>query len=42
MEAAKAPKAEVVKVYTEAVQRYAGTAGADSAKKELARLGASK
>ena len=42
MEAAKAPKVEVVRIYTEAVQRYAGTAGADSAKKELARLGASK
>jgi len=42
MEAAKAPRVEIVKVYTEAVQQYAGTAGADSAKKELARLGSAK
>ena len=42
MEAAKAPKAEVVKVYSEAATGYAGTPGAESAKKELARLGSAK
>jgi len=42
MEAAKTPRVEIVKVYTEAVQGYAGTAGAESAKKELARLGSAK
>jgi tetratricopeptide (TPR) repeat protein len=40
MEAAKAPKDEVLKVYGEAVTRYAGTPGADRAKRELVRLGA--
>lgn len=42
MEAGKAPKAEVVKVYSEAATGYAGTPGAESAKKELARLGSAK
>jgi len=41
MEAAKAPKTEVRKVYDEAVTKYAGTPGAEAAKKELARLGGS-
>jgi hypothetical protein len=40
LEAAKAPKAEVRKVYQEAVDKYAGTAGADKAKRDLAKLGA--
>jgi tetratricopeptide (TPR) repeat protein len=40
MEAAKAPKDEVQKVYGEAVARYAGTPGAERAKRELVRLGA--
>ncbi len=39
MQAAKAPKAEIAKVYTEAVSKYAGTSGAERAKRELARLG---
>jgi hypothetical protein len=39
MEAAKAPKDEVQKVYGEAVARYAGTLGAERAKRELVRLG---
>ena len=39
MEAAQAPKDEVRKVYGEAVTRYAGTAGAERAKRELTRLG---
>jgi hypothetical protein len=42
MEAAKMSRPDIVKVYTEAVQQYAGTPGADSARKELARLGAAK
>jgi TolA-binding protein len=40
METAKAPPAEVTKVYQEAVTKYPGTPGADQAKKELARLSA--
>jgi tetratricopeptide (TPR) repeat protein len=40
MEAARAPKDEVRKVYNEAVAKYAGTAGAERAKRELVRLGA--
>jgi len=39
MEAAEAPKDEVKKVYGEAVARYAGTPGAERAKRELVRLG---
>ena len=39
MEAAKAPKDETQKVYEEAVDRYAGTPGAERAKRELVRLG---
>ena len=39
MEAAEAPKDEVQKVYGEAVARYAGTPGAERAKRELVRLG---
>jgi TolA-binding protein len=39
LEAAKAPKAEVRKVYQEAVDRYAGTTFSDKAKADLARLG---
>lgn len=42
LEAAKAAPAEAVAVYKEAVSKYAGTVGADSAKKELARLGVKK
>ena len=41
MEAGKVSRQEVVKVYKEAVDRYAGTAGAEKAKRELIRLGAS-
>jgi len=41
LEAAKAPKAEFVKVYDEAAAKYAGTPGADRAKRELVRLGSS-
>jgi tetratricopeptide (TPR) repeat protein len=40
MEAAKVSRPEVVKVYKEAVDRYAGTAGAEKANRELIRLGA--
>jgi tetratricopeptide (TPR) repeat protein len=40
LEAAKAPREEAVSVYKEAVGSYAGTAGADRAKRELARLSA--
>jgi hypothetical protein len=40
MEQAKSPPAEVTKVYQEAVTKFAGTPGADQAKKELARLSA--
>ena len=39
MEAAKAPKDEILKVYKEAVAKYAGTPGAERAKRELVRLG---
>jgi len=39
MEAGRAPRAEVIKVYTEAVKNYAGTAGAERAKREMVRLG---
>ena len=39
MEAAKAPKEEIQKVYGEAAARYGGTAGADKARRELIRLG---
>jgi len=39
LEAAKATKDEIRKVYQEAVTRYAGTAGADRARRELVRLG---
>jgi len=41
MESGKVSRQEVVTVYKEAVDRYAGTAGADKAKRELVRLGAS-
>jgi hypothetical protein len=41
LEAAKAPKDEILKVYNEAVTKYAGTPGADRAKRELVRLGSS-
>ena len=37
--AAKAPREEIVSVYNEAVRKYAGTAGAERARRELARLG---
>jgi len=37
--AAKAPREEIVSVYDEAVRKYAGTAGAERARRELARLG---
>jgi len=40
LEAAQAPKAEVAVVYQEAVSDYAGTQGAERARRELARLGA--
>lgn len=39
LEAANAPREEIVSVYNEAVQRYAGTGGAERARRELARLG---
>jgi hypothetical protein len=39
LEAAKAPKAEVLKVYQEASKQYAGTDGAKRADRELVRLG---
>ncbi len=40
LEAAEAPKEEAVAVYQEATNDYGGTAGADRARRELARLGA--
>ena len=40
LEAAKAPAPEAAAVYKEAVDNYAGTAGAERAKRELARLSA--
>jgi len=39
LEAAKAPREEIESVYNEAVQKYAGTAGAERARRQLARLG---
>jgi len=39
LRAAKAPREEIVGVYNEAVRKYAGTAGAERARRELARLG---
>ncbi len=39
LRAAKAPREEIVSVYNEAVQKYAGTGGAERARRELARLG---
>jgi tetratricopeptide (TPR) repeat protein len=39
MEAAGAPRGEAIQVYREAEEKYAGTAGAEQAKRELARLG---
>jgi tetratricopeptide (TPR) repeat protein len=41
LEAANGPKVEVRRLYQEAVDKYAGTAGAERAKRELARLGTS-
>jgi len=37
--AVKAPREEIVSVYNEAVRKYAGTSGAERARRELARLG---
>jgi len=42
MKAAKLPDGEISKVLNEALENYPGTAGAEQAKKELARLGAPK
>jgi len=39
LETLKAPKDEVRKVYTEAATRYAGTPGAERARRELVRVG---
>jgi len=39
MAAIKAPREEIVSVYNEAVRKYAGTGGAERARRELARLG---
>ena len=39
MQAVKAPREEIVSVYNEAVRKYAGTGGAERARRELARLG---
>jgi tetratricopeptide (TPR) repeat protein len=39
LEALKAPKEEIRKVYSEAATRYAGTPAAERAKRELVRLG---
>lgn len=37
--AVKAPRKEIVSLYNEAVRKYAGTGGAERARRELARLG---
>ena len=39
LEAAGAPREEAIRVYREAEEKYAGTAGAEQAKQELTRLG---